>query len=99
MGIFRPGTNRLWAAFVAIYFLTAIGMDFYWLFSESGPIRWLAVLQAKLLGGRWVPKLTFLVLLLVEIVPVVLLKLLIERVTGARLAGPPETPPSDPQPR
>src|SRR5204862_4667442 len=29
MGIFRKGTNQLWAAFIGTYVLTAIGMDFY----------------------------------------------------------------------
>ena len=96
MGIFRKGTNQLWAAFIGTYVLTAIGMDFYWLFSESGPVHWLAMLQSKMFGHRWFPKLTLLVLLLAEIVPVLLLKLAIERVMGAPLTAPPEMPPADP---
>jgi len=99
MGSFRGGTNPLWAAFALIYFLGAIGMDLYWLFSESGPVRGLAMLQGKILGGHWFPKITFLVLLLAELGPLFLLKLIIERLTGARLTGPPEIPASDPRPR
>ena len=97
MGIFREGTNRLWAAFAAIYLLSAIAADFYWLFTDSGLIRWLAMLQAKVLG-HWFPKLTFLILLLAELAPLLLLKLLIERITGVRLTAPPETASSNTRP-
>ncbi|HVE43109.1 MAG TPA: hypothetical protein VNM14_24755 [Planctomycetota bacterium] len=99
MAIFREGTNKLWGAFVGIFVLTALGLDVYWLFSETGPVRWLALLQAKLMGGRWFPKLTFLILLLAELVPVIVLKLLIERITGKPLSPPPQPQPSQPRPQ
>jgi len=99
MGVFREGTNRLWAAFMGIFVLTALGMDVYWLFSETGPVHWLASLQAKLMGGRWFPKLTFLILLLAELLPVIVLKLLIERITGKPLSPPAEAPAAQPRPQ
>ena len=96
MAIFRPGTNRLWAAFATIYLLAAFGLGLYWLFTESGPVAWLAALQGKVMAGRWFPKLTFIVLLLAELVPLGVLKLLIERVTGTPMTAPLETPPAAP---
>jgi hypothetical protein len=57
------------------------------------------MLQAKALGGRWFPKLTFLVLLFAELVPVIVLKLLIERITGKPLGSPVAAPASEPRPQ
>jgi len=99
MSIFRRGTNPFWAAFAMIYILGAIGMDFYWLFTESGAVRWLAILQGKILSNHWFPKVTFLVLLLAELGPLILLKVIIERLSGTRLTGPPEMLPPDPRPQ
>jgi len=90
MPVFREGSNRLWTAFVTIYLLAAIGLDLHWLFTRSGLVGWLAMLQARVPGNRWYPKFSFMILLLAELVPVILLKLLIERVTGTRLTAPPE---------
>jgi hypothetical protein len=87
MAIFREGTNPVWGAFVGVFVLGALGIDFYWLFTESGPIRWLAEVEAPIFGG-WYPKLTFLIVLLAELLPVLGLKLAIEALTGRRLAPP-----------
>jgi hypothetical protein len=88
MAIFREGTNPTWGAFVLGFVLGALGLDFYWLFTESGPIRWLAQVEGALFGGHWLPKITLLLLFLGEIALLLVLKILIERLTGKRLTSP-----------
>jgi hypothetical protein len=84
--VFREGTNPIWAACVGIYILAALGVDFYWLFTESGPIGWLGDVQASIFDGKWYPKLAFMLVLLAEIAPVIVLKLVLERLLGKKLA-------------
>ncbi len=84
--IFREGVNRVWAAFAALYILAALGVDFYWLFTESGPMGWLAEVQASIFDGKWYPQLAFVLVLLAEIAPVLVLKAILERVLGKKLA-------------
>ena len=88
MAIFRAGTHWAWAAFVGISVLALLGLDTYWLFRESGPVAWLGALEARLLGGRWLPKLTFVLVLLIGVGALLLLKLLIEAVSGRKLTAP-----------
>jgi len=64
--------------------LIALGVDFYWMFSESGPFRWLAQIQEKLMGGYY-PKFTLVLLLGIEIVALVFIKKIIEMITGRKL--------------
>lgn len=86
--IFREGTNPVWGAVVAVWVLGSLALDFYWLFTESGVMRWMAEWQASLLGGKWYPKLGFVIVLLAQIVVLLLVKLVIERATGKKLTAP-----------
>ncbi len=90
MPVLREGTNPIWGAFMLVWLLGWIGVDFYWLFTESGPVRWLAEVQASLLGGSWIPKLTLLLLILAQLFVLRVIKLAIETVTGRKLAPPVE---------
>jgi hypothetical protein len=87
--VFRAGTNTVWAAVVAVYVLATLGLSFYWLFTESGPIGWLGRWQARtLFDGSWYPKITTLLFIVVAVFALVAVKLVIERVTGKRLTQP-----------
>lgn len=78
--MFRKDTHPLWRAFAIVYLLGAAGLDFYWLFTESGPVVFLAEFQAEhLFSGSWYPKVTLLVLLLIELLPLLALKLIVDR--------------------
>src|SRR5688572_11109854 len=75
--VFRDGTNPVWAAIVAAYVLATLGLSFYWLFTESGPIGWLGRWQARtLFDGNWYPKSTMLLFLVVACLALVPVKLL-----------------------
>ncbi len=50
-----------------IVIFAVVGLDLYWLFTESGPMGWLASLEAQIFRGHWYPKITLLALLLLEI--------------------------------
>jgi hypothetical protein len=39
MAMLREGTNKIWGPFFLVYILGFLGLDIYWLFSESGPSR------------------------------------------------------------
>lgn len=84
----REGTNPIWGTIAIVAVLTLLGLDIYWLFSESGPILWLARMQAKIFSGKWYPKLTFIVLLLLEIGALLVIKICVEKVGGIRLTAP-----------
>ncbi len=88
MALLREGTNPVWGAFVLACVAGCLGLDFYWLFTESGPIAWLAAAEARVMFGHWAPKVTFLILLLAQVGAVIVLKLIIEKLTGKRLTTP-----------
>jgi hypothetical protein len=85
--ILRKGTNKIWGAGVLVYVLAALVLDFYWLFTETGAVGWLARLQGRW-WGVWYPKITLLLVLLVEIAALLAVKIVIEAATGKRLAKP-----------
>jgi hypothetical protein len=87
--IFREGSNPIWTAFALVYILGAIGYAMYSLFTETGPVMWLGTWQAEnLLDGEWYPKLTTLIVILGLLIPMLVLKVVIEKVTGKRLTPP-----------
>jgi hypothetical protein len=86
MKIAREGANPIWVGCVLVYIIGMIGLDIYWLLKESGPAGWLIGLQAEILRGVYYPTLTFALLLLAEMVPVLLLKVALEQTTGKKLA-------------
>jgi len=86
--IVREGTNPVWGIFMICAVLGILGLDFYWLFTESGLIRFLAEKQAAVLGGKWYPKVTFLILLLSQIGVLLLIKKLVELVSGKKMTQP-----------
>jgi hypothetical protein len=88
MPLLREGTNPIWGVSVIVYLVGCIAADFYFLITESGPVRWLAEIQASLFGGTWVPKLTLLLILLAQIGVMLVIKKVIERVTGKPLTMP-----------
>lgn len=83
--IFRKGTNPIWGVIMLIYVLTALGLNFFWLFTESGPILWLARIEAVVFSGNWFPKLTFLILTICEIGVLLAVKIVFEKISGKRL--------------
>ena len=85
MAVFREGTNKTWAAFALTVIVIALGFDFYWLFTESGPIARMAAIEARHLDGDWYPKITLMVLFLGEIGVLLIIKLAIELATGKKL--------------
>lgn len=87
--IIREGVNAVWGVFVLVAVIGLLILDFYWLFTESGPIRWLAVKEAAVFGGKWYPKITFLFFFLAQIGALLLLMKVIELVRGKKLAPPP----------
>ena len=86
--IFREGTNPVWGMVVAVWVVGWLALDFYWLFTESGAMRWMAEWQATLFSGKWYPKLGFVIVFLAQIVVLLLAKLVIERATGKKLTAP-----------
>jgi hypothetical protein len=86
MKLARDGANPVWVGLVLVYVLGMIGLDIYWLVTESGPVAYLADLQASILRGVWYPKLTFALLLLAELLPVLIAKVAVEQLTGKKLA-------------
>jgi hypothetical protein len=58
--------RKLPVALINLTIFTVLGIDLYWLFTASGPLGWLAKLEAHCFRGRWYPTLTFLVLIVVE---------------------------------
>jgi hypothetical protein len=89
VAVFREGTNPIWGAFMLTFVLGALGLDFYWLFTESGLIGWLAEVEASVLGGQWLPKITLLIVFLGQIAVLLVLKVIIELITGRSLTGEP----------
>jgi hypothetical protein len=85
--IFRKGTNTAWGIFMMISVIAILGMNIYWLFTESGLILWLAEMQANIFSGNWFPKITFLLLTLAEIIALLIIKLLIEKIIGKPLTN------------
>jgi hypothetical protein len=88
MSLFRNGTNSVWGIFIGVCVIGFIALDFYWLFTQSGPMLWLAKLQARLLNGFWSLKLAFLFVFLLQIGVLLVLKLIIEKITGKNLTQP-----------
>jgi hypothetical protein len=87
MAVFREGTNPIWGAFVLIFVLGALGLDMYWLFTDSGLIGWLADVQGSIFGGQWFPKITLFLVFLVQIVILMVVKVVIEKITGKDLTS------------
>ncbi len=88
--VFRDGTHPGWAVFSMIYVIGAFGLSIYWLITTSGWVASLARWQARhLFNGKWYPKMTTLVVLIGFLVPLLLLKLVIEAVTGKKLTSSP----------
>jgi hypothetical protein len=88
MSLFRQGTNPVWGIFIAISVIAFIGLDFYWLFTRSGPVPWLAKQQASLLNSFWSLKLTFLIIFLVQIGLLLGLKWVVEKIIGKKMTEP-----------
>ena len=85
----RDRTHPLWLLFFFVWTFGWLGVDLYWLFTESGPIGWLGRWQARtLFDGSWYPKITTLLFIVVAVFALVAVKLVIERVTGKRLTQP-----------
>jgi hypothetical protein len=82
MAVLREGTNPVWGAFMLVFILGALGLDFYWLFTESGPIGWLADVQASIFDGQWFPKITLFVVFLGQIAVLLVAKVVLELITG-----------------
>jgi hypothetical protein len=76
----------VWAVFVTVWVFGWVGVDAYWLFTESGPVGALRSWQLEHLGA-WVPKLTVLVLFVAQIGVAVAIKVAIERVFGVQLVA------------
>ena len=49
--VFREGTNPIWAVIVALYVVAILVLPFYWLITETGPMRWLADWQGRAFGA------------------------------------------------
>jgi hypothetical protein len=84
--VFEKGTHPVWAAFASMYLLSSIGLVVYWMVGESGPIGWLIDVQRPMFDG-WYPKMTALVVFLLLFLPLLAIKIVIERLTGRSLTG------------
>ena len=92
MAIFREGTNPIWGAIVLLYVVCMLALDGYWLVTETGPVGAFARWQARnLFHGKYYPKLTVMLVLLAEIAILLVVKLLVERISGRKLTQP-QTP-------
>ena len=60
--------RKLPVALINLTIFTVLGIDLYWLFTASGPLGWFARLEAHYFGGRWYPTVTFLLLIVAELV-------------------------------
>ena len=87
MAVLREGTNPIWGAFMLVFVLGALGFDMYWLFTESGPIGWLADVQASMFSGQWFPKITFFLVFLAQIAVLLVVKVVLELITGSSLTS------------
>ncbi len=94
MSVFREGTNKVWGVVMLVAIFGLLGLDFYWLVTRSGPIGALAELQGGW-WGHWYPKITFLLVFLVEIFSVLLVKVGLEVLIGKPLTQPLSGPPEE----
>ncbi len=77
--------NTIWKIFVLIYVLAEVGLSIYWMFDESGLVLMLHEWQAALFNGYYYTKISFLVCILLLLVPVFVIKRIVEKVTGVKI--------------
>lgn len=77
--------RHIWKIVVVLYVLTAIGFIFYWQFTNSGLPNMICELQGRIFDNSCYIALNILIPILLALVPVFVVKLIIEKSMGISL--------------
>jgi hypothetical protein len=84
-----PKVMVIWRIVATIYALVALGLAFYWEFTDSGMARMSCNWQADLLNSEsCYIALNIAVPMLILLLPLLIVKILIEKITGVKLVNP-----------
>ena len=77
--------NTIWKVFALIYVLAALGLSFYWEIKDTGLAIVIRELQGSILGDSYYPALDVLCCLLALLLPLILVKFAVEKITGVKI--------------
>lgn len=77
--------NSIWKIVSLVYALAAIGLVIYWEFDDSGLSMTVREWQASIFDGSYYVKLNFLITLIILLAPLLIGKVIVEKVTGVKL--------------
>lgn len=79
--------NTIWKILALIYVLGSLGLIMYWEFNDAGLCMIVREWQLMLLTDSYYPVLDIMLVLLVFLLPLFIVKFIVEKVTGVKIEG------------
>lgn len=80
--------NTIWKIVTLIYILGSLGLIMYWEFNDTGLCLVVRSWQAKILDDSYYPVLDIMLVLLLFLIPLFIVKFIVEKVTGVKINNP-----------
>lgn len=80
--------NMIWKIVTLIYTLGSLGLIMYWEFSDSGLCMVVREWQGMLLEDSFYPALDILLTLLMFLLPLLIVKPVVEKLSGVKITNP-----------